>query len=355
MNRKCISLQVMLLIGIFLLSLLLSSCESFGKFRKSESPDLTPFVDQTVAMAGDIYFSMAGIRTVYIGEYFDEPEVQELTGYGEDAVSFMKGIINYSMQVVTLSQSNKPGSEQAQALAQYLDDVMDISTSQREVPLTVSEKSVNDIIQDIEAQEDLLGALRAAQPLIDETGRVAGEFIDMYKNQFYVALDAMHAAVDREYEPVLTYQRTIRRQQDFMSELYNAIVEYSDPESTQHDELLEYFMEIAPTTIAFDQVTLEDGLTIQELWKIEDVLLERFARISQQRASTAPELEVYRNTKAELDEVLVRGDATIVKARAAVFVWVRVHRRMSEGIVNPAEINLWEVTKKIIDEAPLPF
>lgn len=61
------------------LIMLMTSCASF---RKSETPDLTPFTDQTVAMAGDVYFSVAGVRTVYIREYLDRPEVRKLVLMG---------------------------------------------------------------------------------------------------------------------------------------------------------------------------------------------------------------------------------------------------------------------------------
>jgi len=117
------------------LIMLMTSCASF---RKSETPDLTPFTDQTVAMAGDVYFSVAGVRTVYIPEYFDRPEVRKVALMGKDVVKFMRGIINYSMEVVTLSQSSKSGPEQAQALAEYVEEVIDLSADQKEIPLKVS-------------------------------------------------------------------------------------------------------------------------------------------------------------------------------------------------------------------------
>jgi len=50
----------------------------------------------------------------------------------------MRGIINYSMEVVTLSQSSKSGPEQAQALAEYVEEVIDLSADQKEIPLKVS-------------------------------------------------------------------------------------------------------------------------------------------------------------------------------------------------------------------------
>jgi len=135
----------------------------------------------------------------------------------------MRGIINYSMEVVTLSQSSKSGPEQAQALAEYVEEVINLSAEQKEVPLKVSKKSINEILNDIRAQEDLLAALRAAQPIIDEVGRVAADFIDEYKDTFYAALDAVTATIDEEYRPLLLYQKTIRAQQDFVVNAYEAL------------------------------------------------------------------------------------------------------------------------------------
>ena len=267
----------------------------------------------------------------------------------------MRGIINYSMEVVTLSQSSKSGPEQAQALAEYVEEVINLSAEQKEVPLKVSKKSINEILNDIRAQEDLLAALRAAQPIIDEVGRVAADFIDEYKDTFYAALDAVTATIDEEYRPLLLYQKTIRAQQDFVVNAYEALYEYAYADEKRKQEILQLFIEAKPTTATFDNVTLEDGLTPQELWKVEEVLLKRMERIFFQRASTEPELEIYIKKRDELDGVCAQGDAAIVKARAAIFVWVRVHRRMFKGIVHPADINLWEVTKKVVNSAPLPF
>jgi hypothetical protein len=84
----------MLFVSILVIAFTVTSCASF---KKSQTPDLKPFTDQTVAMAGDIYFSMSGISTAYIREDLQLPEVERVSELGNDAVVFMRGIINYSM------------------------------------------------------------------------------------------------------------------------------------------------------------------------------------------------------------------------------------------------------------------
>ena len=45
------------------------------------------------------------------------------------------------------------------------------------------------------------------------------------------------------------------------------------------------------------------------------------------------------------------SNEAIIKAQAAIFVWVRVHRKLAQGITDPAKINLMGLTKKAIDAA----
>jgi hypothetical protein len=240
----------------------------------------------------------------------------------------------------------------AQALSDFVNELIYPEEMVERVHVKMGEAETKKIIQNIHEQEDLLAALRAAQPLIDESSRAAQLFMDEFKAAYEDTAAAVLRSVDEEHGTVLAQDKLLRDQERDILDLYQKLIAYLHGNKA----LLEEFKAIKSQTAAFDNVTLDDGLTVQEAWKVEDVLMQRMARISTQRQAIAPELELYQTKRAELSKLSDNIEQTIVKARAAIISWNRVHQQMSKGITKPADINLFGITKQIINSAKaLPF
>ncbi len=60
------------------------------------------------------------------------------------------------------------------------------------------------------------------------------------------------------------------------------------------------------------------------------------------------DVDVYFEQMRELDRISQSGDAALRKARVAVHLWVKTHRRLSKGITKPATFDLFEITESLI-------
>ena len=56
--------------------------------------------------------------------------------------------------------------------------------------------------------------------------------------------------------------------------------------------------------------------------------------------------ERYRNQQEELDNVYSDTVIQLKKARVTIVVWARAHRNLSQGVTDPARIDLFDITKK---------
>jgi predicted CopG family antitoxin len=352
---KRVKSAVLFFLGLaaLLSALLVSGCS--GKtIRKTTVPDMSPFAEQTVLMAGDIYFSFSNVRAVSIRTNVKGPELDKLKLMGEAARIKMTNIIQYSLQVTTLSQSSKKGPEMAQALADFVTELAFPEEKMMErAHWKMSEAEVKKNIQNIREQEDLLAALRAAQPLIDESSRASQAFMDDFKAAYEDTAAAVLRSVDEEHGTVLAQDTLLRDLERQTLNLYQKLVKYLQGGDKA---LLEEFKAMKSQTAAFDNITLDDGITVQEFWKVEDVLLKRMERIALQRQAITPEIELYEKKRNELSRITDAIDQTIVKARAAIISWNRVHQQMGKGITKPADINLFGITKQVVNAAKsLPF
>lgn len=76
-----------------------------------------------------------------------------------------------------------------------------------------------------------------------------------------------------------------------------------------------------------------------------------FKPFAEYTISLAPDLETYREQQRELDDLYVGAREQLRKSRITVIVWSRTHRDLARGIVEPAKVNIFDLTKKAIDTA----
>jgi hypothetical protein len=318
-------------------------------FKKKEEVNLEPFAEQTITMAGSVNYGFMSVRPVYTRQYIEQtPEVVELRSMTLKIRGLMRGIVAYSIQVVTLSQASKTGPEQAQGLADFIEELLKPVVEQRNVDLRYEEGKVAETVENIRQQETLLDALRVAQPLVDEVARVADAFLDQYLAQQVKTIDALDQAVDVEFAPILEYERFLRENQAYVLTNLELLYEYWKGDETALETLRQ--REVP----ALSKMNLADGMTRRELREAEDILIARMARITELRKNIEPQMTLYATQKRELQDLNFEMGQTLSRTRAAITIWQRTHRAMAAGLIYPADINLFEVTKKIVEVA-LPF
>ena len=330
--------------------ILVVSMTSCALFKGKTEPDLAPFAEQTIIMAGNVNHGFAEIRTLYLREEAARsPEVEELrTMVGQIRV-FMRAIVGYSLQVVTLSQSSKTGPERAEALADFIEELLDPVVKQRGVKLHYQEVRLDEILSNIREQETLIDALRVGQPLVDEAAYVAGAFLDRFKDKQTQAAQSISESIDEEFYAVISYANILQEQEELTLEMHELLARYALGDKTALEVVKEEIK--GRKTVAFEGINIEDGLDTDELFKVEERILGRLNKISTLRSDIEPELAQYRIKQRELDKVIRQVDKSLMETRATVFIWNKTHLKMSEGLTHPATISLFQITEKLMDTA----
>jgi len=136
-----------------------------------------------ISVAGDIQYSLFQHRLVTVRKLAKGPEVDKFALYVDKLRRVIRGIIAYSIEIVTVSESNKSGKEKARALADYLESLKQpmLEKPIQEFHFTVEQ--LDTIILNVRSQKKFLDALGAAQPLIDEVASTTGVLTEESKTQ----------------------------------------------------------------------------------------------------------------------------------------------------------------------------
>jgi hypothetical protein len=340
-------MRVMVVTFVIILVVSMTSC---ALFKGKTEPDLAPFAEQTIIMAGNVNHGFADIRTIYLREEAARsPEAQELRDMVGKIRVFMRAIVSYSLQVVTLSQSSKTGPERAETLADFIEEMLDPVVEQKDVELHYQKVRLDEILNSIREQETLIDALRVGQPLVDEAAYVAGAFLDDFKDKQMQAAQSISDSIDEEFYAIISYENILQEQETLTLELHERLAQYALGDETALEAIKEEIK--GRKSVAFEGINIEDGLDTDELFKVEERILGRLNKIATLRSDIEPELVQYRIKQRELDKVIRQVDKSLGETRATIFIWNKTHLKMSEGLTQPATISLFQVTEQLMDTA----
>jgi hypothetical protein len=185
--------------------------EVLGAFM-IEKGDIAESEMLNIADEGDDNAILLAVSVILQG-YMDVPELHDYDRLGAKLRGTLRGSISYSIQVVTLGESDHTGPEQAGLLADYMDGLLR-SVLEAPVPeLHLSVEQFDTILADVRAAPELLAALRAAQPVIDEVARASGELFDQAATALEVVSAAIGKNVDADFAEVFEQDRWLRQKQ----------------------------------------------------------------------------------------------------------------------------------------------
>ena len=185
-------LLVRLVLIATLLSFLSTTTTGCSKFSSKTRLHLGPFATDMIALAGDIQYGLGQLQPVHLQGYIYGPELESFDVLATKIRSIIRGIIGYSIQIVTLGESELNGPERSEALADYLDGLLRPVLVGPVPPLRISVAEFDTILADVGSRDDLLSSLRGSQPVVDEIARVAGELFD----QAAISLEDVRATVE---------------------------------------------------------------------------------------------------------------------------------------------------------------
>ena len=327
--------------------LLLATCmilPSLGcsYFVPSTAANVAPFAEQTLAMAGSFEHSLGQGRLVYARHLAQGPETARYKESLAELQGHVRGIVAYSLQVVTVAESGLPADEKAKELAGFLDALIDRIDSDTEVRSSLSEESVRAIIESVRSQESLVDALREAQPLVDEAGATTLAVINELSDSGKAAEAEIAGEIQKRHGAMGRYTDIFKRQQAEVLDALTLVDSYWKGDETALEPLREsapLFMADAPPV---------GRMTAKDVRAVEQQLFDRLKELDQARQSIAYDIDIYFQQIQELDRMTQSSEIALRKSRVAVHLWVKTHRKLSRGITHPATFDLFQITESLI-------
>ena len=319
--------QIWLLVLVFSV---ISGCASLkDKFVSSREANVGFFADQTIAILGNTQFALDPQRTIYIRNFFDlegaeEKRYIELTNNAED---IMLGIVRYSLAIVTITETERSEAGRVKAYTEFLKAVQ----NNAEDKLDLQAGHYDHVVEKVGKQEDFLGALRQAQPIVNAVGRYSQLLMDRINSAAKVLEQKLDRRVDEEYADVILYQKSIDRER---YNLLQALLEIDDA-YLYGEQTLE---RIARSGAVKNPRLIPGGEpTDEQLENLSDHLLGRLDNLGRIWKEIEPDWELYRKTHRELDGQYVQLLEDTTQFRMTMIVWLRAHQKMAAGVVNPAQ------------------
>ena len=313
---------------------LLFSLFGCSTFQSHQTYDISPFATSMIAIAGDIQYSLLQIQLIAVRKYVNGPAVENFQIHKNKLRKLIQGVIAYSIQIVTIAESNNSGTEKAEALANYLEQLKKPSLEKPIPPLDITVEQLDSIIVKVRSQKNFLDALGAAQPLIDEVARIARQLTDDTKlaldDAYYEVLDAW----EREYSPTLTVMEWIKE-----DELNSITALYYEAQFVKGNEsYLDSVYKYDPLSKRlFPDKT---NLTREELLEIADRIIYKLEKTKEIKNLFHSDIVEYEEGLLELDNARTAFNEALRKAGIAMLMWSRAHLQLSKGITEPAEIDI---------------
>lgn len=288
---------------VFVLGLGLSACGTLRKkFSGSESVNMTPFAENTLLLLSELDYGLPPEDVAVVQKYVDlkDPELQELMSLVKIQRTFLKGIVEYSIKIVNLGQSELNDKEQARAYHEYLRGLVEwfVQTGQDRGSPTREEYKL--ILAKIAESDDLLAALRAAQPLILRFNEINLALAQAIAKTKAGVVEKTLTRIDREYEGTIGLALALHHRKERLAESLRKVVDK------------------------------DDGLRLQDFSRqYEDA--DALSRV------VAGNVSAYLDAKTQIGRVVKNHDDMVKRGGKTIYLWTNAHRKLASGIKNPAE------------------
>jgi hypothetical protein len=319
------------------ISFLLFSAVGCSVFKESQKLDLTPFANSMITVASEIQYSLFQHRLVTVRKKANGPKVERLLENVNKLRKIIAGTIAYSIEIVTLEESNLSGSGKSELLAEYVES-LERPVMEKPFPqLNLTYERLDEILKDVRSQKKFLDALGAAQPIINEVARVTGELTEETK----ILLDAAYLEItqewDEEYEGALWATNIIKAHQMATLTAMYYLGEYTGGRQNSLDSVYNYdplSKEMFPEGHEFSRA---------DLLEIEKRFIYKMGVIQELKDLFKGDMDEYEEGLLELDNIKQAYNDALRKARNAIILWSRAHYQLSKGVTDPAQIDLMQL------------
>ncbi len=335
---------------LILTLMLFSACSTFdGKFEETKQINLAPFSENVAVMANEIQYGFDNIRTLHSKWYFDlnSQKMKRLLNLEKLVTEEIHFIVEYSSQIVYLSESNKPMIEKTTTLARYVKKMYTRYQNSKTLVLTENQKA--SYIENIKKQDKFLPALQATQPFINELARYSNRLLDQLKKAEKDVAFFHYAKIDTENKHLKGLIQSLDRNEE---EISNAIVLLNNYESGNKNA----FNDLKNSKILLEQslIQTKTSLSKNQIGLLKKHLLNKLTENTNYFKQVEPAYNRYILAQKELLRLVTEHDAEIRKTRLVFITFASAHRKMASGVVKPAEwFDIKEAPKLLLKLLPI--
>lgn len=322
---------------IFIWALIaLSGCAALeGKFVPSKKADVGYFADQTISMLSQANFAFTRNETVYTRDFVDleSSADKRLRALEEEVEALFQKIINYSMDLVVVYETNEDDEGRVAAYADRIEKVDPEILKQ----IQFEEKDWKALIARVRKQKKFMAALEAAHPIMNGVSWHMNALLkQMIDATDQVALKIEQRIDDRFAEVTSYYDILLAEKYAVLAALEKIYRIYSG-EKEAYQSLAE------SEAIRKKSLVSQPKPSEQDLEAIGQHLRNRLDALHRIGQEIEPEWKIYRAAHQELDKLYDKMMGSIRTARMLTMIWVHAHYQMATGKSEPAE--WFDITK----------
>lgn len=310
--------------------LLLPCCSSLdGKFQATSKVNFGIFADSTLSLLDELEVPATRVDAVLSREFL-EPDGELETQLAECVEAsrwVIGGMVSYSLELVTIVESDGSEAEQVETYLGYL------RTLARELVVStgVAAGHFDSTLDEISGSPDLLASLRAAQPILNAAVREAVLLAEQADDHLTALALDVDRKIDAEYADVIRYCDALGGEK---VKVLRAL-EQTHLSATGDSDA---FAALRSGGAVRDGDLLTGPEPSQEeLEAVAEHLTGRLERLARIRAAIEADCRDYHDAHREFDGLVEAARRNIKAYRITLLLWLHGHQKMASGVTNPAE------------------
>lgn len=308
----------------------LSGCAALeGKFAPSKKADVGYFADQTISMLSQTNFAFTRDETVYTRDFVDleSPADKRLYALEEEVETLFQKIIDYSMNLVVIYETNEDNEARVAAYADRI-EIVDPEILRQ---IQFEEKDWKALFVRVRKQKKFMAALETAHPIMNGVSL----HINALLNQMVDATDQVALEIEQRIDE--RFVEVARYYDILLDEKYAVLAALEKLYRVYAGEKEAYQSLRESEAIRKKSLIPRRELSEQDLEAVGQHLMKRLDALHRIGQEIEPEWEIYRAAHMELDKLYDKMLGSIRIARMLTMIWVHAHYQMASGKTEPAE------------------
>ncbi len=335
MNNRSIELRtspIGLPVVLILISLA-SGCASVTQgFTGTEREDITPFAQKTVEVLGIQNIQLRDNELVYLRDLIDSDFIllDQLQEEMAKTDYFRDQVITYSVNLVKITEMY---DNDADTVAAYADSIDENLRTQIVGTVGMSEQDWDAVIKDIRSQDDLLAALRAFQPVVNDAGVYYDNVLRQIENETLVRVRTeFDRRIQTDFEQTLLFIGNNADRREAILEGMNIVHAYRHGNTAAAARFRE------DNNILLDKSVLPKGdFTDKSIDAIAVYLNSELTANTQLQNEFETDIEYYTRTVDELNRKEMEVIDSLSLARLQFVTWARSHQALANGVKEPGK------------------